>query len=253
MSRRVWYGTALVALGILIIAGLFRLRFDVDVLNLLPNDLPVVEGLKLFQRNFTDSRELIITLRSPDAARTEAAAKSLAASLRGLTNLASSVIWQPAWLEKPSETAELIGYLWLNQPPPEFDALAHRLTGTNIAATLADAREQLATSLSPMDLARRGYDPYDLMRLPESVTGMAASFGEGGDMFASADGKFRIMFVKAAPDIANYRACIAWLNEIKSKVQAAAPARTKSQRTWPSVLQAARRFSRKFPAACSMT
>ena len=220
MSRRAWYGTALAVLGILIIAGLIRLRFDVDVLNLLPNDLPVVEGLKLFQQKFTDSRELIITIRSTDAARTEAAAKSLATNLRGMTNLTSSVIWQPAWLEKPSDTAELIGYLWLNQPPPEFDALANRLTGTNIAAALADAREQLATSLSPMDLARRGYDPYDLTRLPDSVTGMAASFGGGSDMFASADGRFRIIFVRARPDISNYRACIAWLNEIKSKVQA---------------------------------
>jgi len=30
--------------------GIYRLRFDVEVLNLLPRGEPVVEGLKLFQQ-----------------------------------------------------------------------------------------------------------------------------------------------------------------------------------------------------------
>ena len=121
MNRKSLSWAGLVLLVILVIAGVFRLRFDVDVLNLLPNNLPVVEGLKLYQRNFTDSRELIITVRTTDAATTEAAARALAEDLRRETNLTASVIWQPAWLERPAEAAELIGYLWLNQPPVEFE------------------------------------------------------------------------------------------------------------------------------------
>ena len=110
----------------------------------------------------------------------------------------------------------MLGYLWLNQPPAEITALTNRLTGTNIAATLTEAREQLATSFSPADLAKRGYDPYNLTSLPESVSGgAAAAFGEGQNMFASPDGTFRILFVKAKPDISNYRACIAWLKQSK--------------------------------------
>jgi predicted exporter/lauroyl/myristoyl acyltransferase len=194
----------------------------VDVLNLLPNDLPVVQGLKLYQRNFTDSRELILTVRAPEAGQAEAAARALAQTLRKETNLTASVLWEPAWMEHPAQAAELIGYLWLNQPPPLFGELTNRLTGTNIDATLADAREQLATSFSPLDLARRGYDPYNLMSLPETVTsGAAASFGEGQNLFASPDGAFRILFVKAKPDLANYRTCIGWLKQVKDTVQKA--------------------------------
>ncbi len=218
MSRKTWYWVGLI-LGLLIIAGLIRLRFDVDVLNLLPKDLPVVKGLELYQRYFTDSSELMVTVKSTDAAKTEAAARDLAEALRSQTNLVESVLWQPAWMERPAQAAELIAYLWLNQPPSVFGELTNRLTGTNITATLADAREQLATSLSPMDLARRGYDPYNLMNLPESVSaGTASSFGEGQSMFASPDGTFRLLFVKARPKLSNYQTCITWMKDIKQAV-----------------------------------
>ena len=44
--------------------GLARLRFDVEVLNLLPADVPAVRGLKIYQQNFANARELIITVRA---------------------------------------------------------------------------------------------------------------------------------------------------------------------------------------------
>lgn len=217
MSRKSWYWTALI-LGLLVIAGLTRLRFDVDVLNLLPKELPVVRGLELYQRHFTDSQELLLTVQSADAAKTEAVAGQLAKALREQINLVTSVMWQPAWLEHPAQAAELMAYLWLDQPPDVFGELTNRLTGTNINTTLAEAREQLATSLSPQDFAR-GYDPYNLMNLPENVTvGASSMFSGGQGMFASADGTFRIVIVKARPQLSNYQECIAWMREMKSAV-----------------------------------
>ena len=218
MSRKAWYWTILI-LGLLVIGGMMRLRFDVDVLNLLPSDLPVVHGLALYQKNFTDSRELILTVRSSDPAKTESSAKVLVDALRKQTNLIESVIWQPAWQERPAEAAELIGYLWLNQPPTEFQQLADRLSGTNIEATLADACEQLATSLSPMSLATRAYDPYNILALPESVANTASSsFSESQNPFSSPDKTFRLIFVKARPDISSYRKCNVWLNDVEGVV-----------------------------------
>src|SRR5579859_6927861 len=196
MTRKLRYSVALIFL-VLVVWGLVRLRFDTDVLNLLPGDLPVVQGLKIYQRNFTDARELIITVKATDAAQAENAARAIANSLRPLTNLVDSVMWQPIWLERPAQATELIAYLWLNQPPDVFAEMARRLTGTNIATTLEEAREQLTTSLSPIEIARRGYDPYDLMNLPANVSAGAASCGEGQNLFASANGDFRILFVKA--------------------------------------------------------
>ena len=49
---------------VLLLPGLFRLRVDVDVLNLLPANIPAVQGLKLHQKYFANANELIITVRT---------------------------------------------------------------------------------------------------------------------------------------------------------------------------------------------
>src|SRR3954469_3298274 len=198
--------------------GLYRLRFDVEVLNLLPTGEPVVEGLKLFQEYFANARELIITVGGKDADSTEAAAKFLAERLRKETNLVAEATWEPPWLEHPDQSAELVGYLWLNQPAELFGELMNRLAETNLPVLLRSAREALASSFSPDDLARLSYDPFGLTRLPESATGSAASFGEGQDLFASADGRFRMVFIESSTELGTYRECAKWLDRIRQIV-----------------------------------
>src|SRR5436190_4294463 len=95
--------------------GLMRLRFDVEVMNLLPDEFPVVRGLKLYQTNFANARELIITVQAADAETAENAARAVALALRAAPGLAREVTWQPLWLENPGQSAELIAYLWVNQ------------------------------------------------------------------------------------------------------------------------------------------
>jgi len=201
--------------------GLWRLRFDAEVLNLLPPRSPAVQGLKLYQENFSNARELIITVRAAEAEQAEAAASAIAVALRRATNVAARADWQPPWLEQPGQSAELVAYLWFNQSPALFSELTNRLTDTSIAASLAEAREQLATGLSPDSFALRGYDPFDLTRLPESASAGVSAFDSGNEFFASADGTFRVVFVEAARDLAGYRACIAWLDEVKTAVVSA--------------------------------
>jgi predicted exporter len=201
--------------------GLCRLRFDAEVLNLLPPRSPAVQGLKLYQENFSNARELIVTIRAGEPERAEAAASAIAAALRQATNLAARADWQPPWLEHPGHSAELIAFLWFNQPPALFAELTNRLSEVAVAASLAEAREQLATGLSPDSFALRGYDPFNLTRLPESVSAGVSTLNSGQEFFASADGTFRVVFVEAARDLASYRACIAWLKEVKAAVASA--------------------------------
>ncbi len=61
--------------------GVARLRFDVEVLNLLPGKSPTVRGLKLYQRYFSNARELILALQSPDPTTGDAAARAIADEL----------------------------------------------------------------------------------------------------------------------------------------------------------------------------
>jgi uncharacterized protein len=199
--------------------GLLRLRFDVEVLNLLPAESPVVQGLKLYQQNFANARELVITIEAPEAGLAESFARATAGALRSQTNLVAEATWTPPWIEHPDQAGELMAYLWLNQPPPRFQELTKRLAGENLIRTLAESREALATSFSPNDLGLRGYDPLGLMQLPESATAAAPSFGSDSEFFASPDGTFRLVFAEAAVDLATYKQCATWLEQVKSVVE----------------------------------
>ena len=135
MNRRAqWWWLALLAVPLGL--GLARLRFDADVLNLLPGDLPVVRGLKLHQQHFAGEGELIITVDAPEPDAAEAAARQVAGVLRGATNLVESVVWRPPWLENPEETADFIAWLWLNQPPAAWSNLITRLAPENLGPHL---------------------------------------------------------------------------------------------------------------------
>ena len=119
MIRKPWFWIALFSIGLLV-AGFARLRFDVEVLNLLPDNVPAVAGLKLCPKEFHGlPRTLIITVRAADAAQgRKPRPRALAQSLRAETNLVASVLWQcrRGW-SIPRRRRNLIGYLWLNQPP----------------------------------------------------------------------------------------------------------------------------------------
>ena len=222
-----WFRWWWLLLLVPIIAGLARLHLDAEMLDLLPANIPAVQGLKIYQQHFSDARELIITVHAADRESAEHAAKSIAESLQQATNLVAAVTWQPPWQEHPEQTAELIAYLWLNQPPEKFAQLAGQLSETNLANVLAATRDQLATTLSPNEIAQLSYDPFGLTRLPENVAGTVSGFGSGDELFASANGTFRIIFVKARGELNGYRECTAWFNAVENVINATLPSDAK--------------------------
>ena len=222
-----WFRPWWLLLLVPIVAGLARLHFDVEVLDLLPANVPAVQGLKIYQHHFANARELIVTVKAPNSEIAVTTAKSIAEKLRAETNLVSDATWQPPWLEHPDQTGELIAYLWLNQPPEMFQHLAENLSETNLPNVLVTTREQLATTLSPNEIARLGYDPFGLTQLPENSA--TPDFSQGQNLFLSADGTFRLIFVRAKNDLAGYRECTDWFNAIKQTVAANLPATNQIQ------------------------
>jgi predicted exporter len=215
--KRWWWVILLVAIAL----GFCRLRFDADVLDLLPSEEPSVQGLKLYERHFTKAGELIVTLHAPDANQALSLAGKLAATLREHTNLVREVTWQPPWMEHPEQLGELLGWLWFNQPPDTLAEFKKRLAPGNLTNVLEQTKEALATSMSPLDLGRLQYDPYNLMSLPAISSVANFSSGQNQEMFASADGKFRVLYVESAGDLSGYRACETWLDTIHGIVGSA--------------------------------
>ena len=214
LLKRWWWLILAVLAGV----GWWRVRIDVEMLNLLPPDQPAVQGLKLYQQHFANARELIITIRAPEAEKAERLAGALAARLREETNLVAGVSWQPPWMEQPAQVAELVAWLWLSQPPETFGVLSNRLVAGHRESVLAETKEALTTSLSPMDLARRAFDPFDLLSVPAltNFSGLSAEQGQG--MFASPDGTFRVLYVQARPDLTSYKSCASWLASVQQAV-----------------------------------
>jgi len=138
--------------------------------------------------------------------------------LRQATNLVEDVTWQPPWMERPDQLGELLGWLWFNQPPGDFAALTNRLAPDRLKPQLDETRELLANSMSPMDLARRSFDPFNLLTMPALTNISSLSMDQGSQMFASTDGKFRLLYVQSAVDLTSYRACESWLQSIHAAV-----------------------------------
>ncbi len=121
-------------------------------------------------------------------------------------------------MEHPDQLGELLGWLWFNQPPGDFAALTNRLAPDQLKSALDETRELLATSMSPMDLARRSFDPFNLLTMPALTNISGMNMDQGNQMFASADGKFRLLYLQSAVDLTSYRACENWLKAIHAVV-----------------------------------
>jgi uncharacterized protein len=209
-SRWIWILTTL-----LLLAGLGRLRFDAEVLHLLPEELPVVRGLLQQQRYFANARELMITVQAEDPDAALRVAGALAGRLALQTNLIRGVRWQPPWREHPEDAAENLAWMWLQQPPTAVRGLADRLSSNRLADHLASVRERLATSLDPQDLARTSYDPLGLSRLSDAG-GIDASREDGAGIFADETGTFRVLQVEPARSDLNYREAAVWLEDVRA-------------------------------------
>jgi predicted RND superfamily exporter protein len=219
LRRSAHWGWLLLAIPVAF--GLHRVHLDTEMLDLLPRDDRVAQGLRLYQQHFANARELIVSLTGPDGETVERAASTLGHALEQDKAAVAGVVWQAPWLEHPDQMGELIGYLWFNQKPQLFGELTNRLRPDQLKTVLEQARERLATSMSPTELARQAYDPYGLMDLPEAASAGAPSMTQGSELFSSADGKYRVLFVESALPLASYRQCASWLKTIENRCQAA--------------------------------
>jgi len=196
--------------------GLSRLRFDTDILSMLPGELPEVRGLKAQHRAFAREDEAILLIESSGDASPSVAAQSLAAALEK-DGVVKRARWQPRWTEDPKGLAELLAYLWLNGDPAEARALSARLAAGNSEAAMAEVIENLATSIEGQDLALQAHDPFGFLSHP-AVVQILSSSGEGGNGFASADGTSHLVFIDAPAEVHGYRQSGEWMDRVRASI-----------------------------------
>ena len=155
LTRRrayIWLGVAVVAIGSLLIL-ISRIALDSEVLNMLPGKFSSVQGMKIYDRGFEQTRELTFALqcRPDDVDKLEEFAPVFAEHLRR----------QP-WCERvlagsPMQTPDgirdlhaIAAPLLLNLDPPEFDKALSILQPDKMRERLDRMRQQIeAGSLRP--------------------------------------------------------------------------------------------------------
>ena len=212
-SRPSWLGRGLVvaALLVLIVLGLSRITFNVDILKLLPGNLRQVRGLSLFLQHFAERDELLITVEAPNPEAAEATADAIAAHLNGMPQLVARAVARPPWEKQPAQLAEIIAFLALNQPPDVARGIAARLSPEHAAQTLQETVERMGDSMSPQEIGLLSYDPFGLVG--SSAGSLLASDARQSE-FASPDGTFHVVYVQSAQSFGNYNRTVAWIDAI---------------------------------------
>ncbi|MCH7228866.1 MMPL family transporter [Haloferula sp. A504] len=213
--RKWWSIGLLIALAVVAASGLGRVKFDTDVLAVLPDEMPEVEALQAFQRVFSKKGELILLIEGdPDeVGPLDELAGDLAGRLKE-ARVSEVVRWRPLWQDRDGGMTDLIAWLWLNGDPQEVAGLVGRLSEDQIEATMEGALERVATSLDGGDLMMSAHDPFGFLDHP-SLRSFFEGRDGGGEGFLNEEGTAQLMFIEAPRGLLGYREAEAWLTELK--------------------------------------
>lgn len=154
-------------LGLLVALSVFVVgnapRFDSDILNLLPADNPAVIGLKRYNEQFTQTRELAFLLRAPEA---EAAAEAHAEFVVRLERepWATRVLAGSPVLERGFPEPPVVARLMLSLPEEDFTRALEQLE-PDVLARRIDALAMRAAAGSPSALTELQADPLGIAGL----------------------------------------------------------------------------------------
>src|SRR6476620_9089311 len=191
----VWCGVA--ALTIVCIAILFTsLRLDSEIFNVLPGKFPSVQGLKIYDHDFEQTRELTFALvcDPQDIDKLEEFAPVFAERLRGQAWCASVLAGSPMTTADGIRDLQSIAVpLLLNLEPSAFDEAMSILQPDKIRERLGRLRQQIEAG-SPRPQFELSFDPLGL--IAPALTPFAQSTAiEQDQPLTSPDRTMRIFLV----------------------------------------------------------
>jgi len=203
--------------------GISKLNYNVEVLDLLPQNMEGLEGTRVMRDTFQKANRLVITLEAADPAVAEAASLSLADHLSGLTTLCHKVSARPPMDSEGGETAgaelsSMVAYALLNAPPQEIAALTEKLSGGGAQQQAAATLEELATSQDAQVLAAGAYDPLGLTGpLFHAADPKLLGASGAGNGYRSNDGTYHLVFAEPLETTSDYHLVTAWLQRMRQE------------------------------------
>jgi uncharacterized protein len=195
--HRAILGVSLLA-AVLSAASLAALRFDFDVLSMLPAGAPAFNNFKSFVADFGELNELVVLVDGSDTVQLQAFADAFAERLRAL----DTVVNVQAKVETAQLEAGILGpFLYNYVPAADYARLRERLTPAGLDAQVAADRAVLQ---APFDLTAAHWlrrDPLGITAL--AVSGLDAAFDDAtlnvrGGYLSTRDGTALLILVRPA-------------------------------------------------------
>jgi len=195
------------------VAGLLRLSFETDILEVLPRGLPAVEALKVSQAHFDNEQQVILFLESGTEEVFAEDAAELAMFLR--EKLApAEVLYQSEFEEDPAMFAAALAEIWRYAPPEEVVKLERKLLDSDALAAHLDAvKEMIRASFDAEKSTMAAYDPLGFLQHPAM-----RGFADSGFSFSSDDGMARILLITRPEAATGYKDHAEWIAEIRDAV-----------------------------------
>ncbi|TCO95636.1 putative RND superfamily exporter protein [Chthoniobacter flavus] len=214
--HRLALGLAVVAMLIAALLTIrFRVHFASDVLDLLPQQFEAVKAFKVFDREFSQARELTIGLLDETGqVDLDAFSEHFSEKLREEPWIARVMDRSP--LESPGglEAARALALpLLLNLDTPDFDQALHAVAPDEIAARLKKLHGELEAG-SPKAEFQLDFDPLGLVAPALKPLGSSFSIEQTRPL-ASPDGTLRIVLAKTKQTDLGAKTC----QEIMDKVE----------------------------------
>jgi len=195
----------LLALGIAlaVLAGAvlgLRQNFDTDILNLLPASSPAVQGLKVYNADFTQARELafLLTWKEPpdDAHRYREEFAALLKKQPWVTR----VLDTPPLAGASGQVNEILAPLLLNLPPQEFRAALDRLNEGALEERFSRLADQVASG-SPKARFEWENDPLGLATAAARPVWESVSLSDAFDLVSSDETAAIVPAITNQPDL----------------------------------------------------
>jgi len=214
--RKLWVLAVSVAVFLFSVAGLMRLHFETDILQVLPQKIPAVRALQDFSKHFSEERQVIVLLESvgEDAELTVDDAEDLAVFLREQSP-DSEVNYRSSFEAHPELFARSVALLWSYAPPEDVAVLQTRFADdATLDAHLKKVKFDLQNSFDQQASMTQAYDPLGFLKHPALESMMESEMS-----FSSDNGKMRMLMIrhKKESDL-GYKADAVWVSEIRSQI-----------------------------------
>lgn len=197
--------------------SLMRVKFSASLYEMLPEDLPEVQGMDRLNRYFSRDGQLIVTVKAEESFLAEEAIESLADHFRNEPELVAEVFQELSISELVTEGGGLLSWLWFNGPPDDLEKLLSKLRAPQSGEKIGEAMASIQSGFFDQDVIVTSYDPLGFSDLG-TLLGDEAS---NPDSMISADGTFQIIYLEGAGvDFSDYREAAVWLKKLKTSVRA---------------------------------